>query len=240
MNKCAEQQLQAGLMLLELRRRIESGEAGETDWWAWYEQMFTGYIKSRKYAEQLMRWARADDPDAAIEDHRRKSRERARAKAKKLEEISSKAEPAKDDSPPSDQVNTFSRDLGDLVGRLNAWIESKPDISEEGAQALMQNLFVYGEELNRIAHHIGAEYVPEPEPEPGPEPDFEAMTRDTAERAAKRMAQRDAMLEVIDSGYRTLAKELHPDVGGSHDDMARINEARDKLRNGITNILHGR
>jgi hypothetical protein len=188
-----------------------------------------------------MRWASAADPEEAIEQHRTQSRERARAKAQRLEQmeqICSKVEPepAKDNSPPSDQVNAFSRELGDLVGRLSAWIEGEPEIPEEGAQAL----FAHAEELHRIAYHIAAEYVPEPEPEPGPEPDFEAMARDMAEQSAKRAAQRDAMIEVIDSGYRSLAKACHPDVGGSHDDMARINAARDKLRDGIPNILNGR
>ena len=89
-----EHQLRAGLLLLELRRRIQAGEAGAISWWAWYERRFKGYISSRKYAEQLMRWARSEDPVAAIEAHRTKSRERGRAKAKRLEEISSK-----DDEP---------------------------------------------------------------------------------------------------------------------------------------------
>lgn len=64
---CAKHQLQAGWALLALRKRIEDGEEGQIDWWTWYDTKFTGHIKSRKYAERLMKWARADDPDGARE-----------------------------------------------------------------------------------------------------------------------------------------------------------------------------
>lgn len=69
---CAKHQLQAGCRLLALRDRVEAGEAGDISWWEYFDTQFTGYIKSRKYAEKLMKWARADDPEAAREaDHER-------------------------------------------------------------------------------------------------------------------------------------------------------------------------
>ena len=44
---------------------LEAGEVGEVTWWDWYEENFKGYIKSRKYAEKLMKWTRSDDPEGA-------------------------------------------------------------------------------------------------------------------------------------------------------------------------------
>jgi len=74
---CGKHQFRAGLKLLELRAAVESSE-GEAGWWSWYETKFTGYIKSRSYAEKLMRWAAADDPDAAAEAHRESARKTMR------------------------------------------------------------------------------------------------------------------------------------------------------------------
>ena len=44
----AKHQLQAGWRLLELRERIEAGEAGQVDWWEWFESKFNGHIKRPK------------------------------------------------------------------------------------------------------------------------------------------------------------------------------------------------
>ena len=35
---------------------------------------------------------------------------------------------------------------------------------------------------------------------------------------------------MVDIGYKELARKLHPDVGGSHEEMARLNAARQRLR----------
>jgi hypothetical protein len=35
---------------------------------------------------------------------------------------------------------------------------------------------------------------------------------------------------MIDIGYKALAMKLHPDKGGSQEDMARLNRVRDRLR----------
>lgn len=39
----------------------------------------------------------------------------------------------------------------------------------------------------------------------------------------------DAPPEVVDAAYRTLAKRAHPDAGGSHEAMTRLNQARDAM-----------
>jgi hypothetical protein len=49
-------------------------------------------------------------------------------------------------------------------------------------------------------------------------------------RKQEREAQRDLALRIIDIGYKALAKELHPDKGGSRDMMSRLNRARDHLK----------
>jgi hypothetical protein len=36
--------------------------------------------------------------------------------------------------------------------------------------------------------------------------------------------------QVIDAGYRSMAAKLHPDIGGSHDAMIRLNQVRDALK----------
>jgi hypothetical protein len=61
-NEGHHHRLDAGRMLLELRQRVEA-EGG--DWWKWQRGKF-GH--SRKDIEKLMPLARANNPEAAIED----------------------------------------------------------------------------------------------------------------------------------------------------------------------------
>ena len=61
--RCVKHRLQAGQLLLQLRERIESGEAGNgINWWEWCEQHIE---RSRKDCETLLRIANAPDPEAA-------------------------------------------------------------------------------------------------------------------------------------------------------------------------------
>ena len=84
---CAKHQLQAGWRLLALRERVEAGEAGAISWWEYFDTQFTGHIKSRKHAEQLMKWAKADDPEGAMATDRASQRDamRAHRAAQKIE-----------------------------------------------------------------------------------------------------------------------------------------------------------
>lgn len=59
---------------------------------------------------------------------------------------------------------------------------------------------------------------------------IERLMREARLRPAERKAQRDLALRVIDVGYKALARELHPDAGGSPDAMARLNVVRDHLK----------
>jgi hypothetical protein len=51
-------------------------------------------------------------------------------------------------------------------------------------------------------------------------------------------ADRDVALEVINAGYRVISLKCHPDKGGNHDDMVRLNRVRDRLR-GAAGLLRG-
>jgi hypothetical protein len=49
-------------------------------------------------------------------------------------------------------------------------------------------------------------------------------------RAQERDAEEKLGMRLIDIGFRVLARELHPDKGGSREAMARLNRVRDRLR----------
>jgi hypothetical protein len=59
------------------------------------------------------------------------------------------------------------------------------------------------------------------------------LRREELKRADEREAQRVLALQLIDIGYKVLARKLHPDRGGSRDAMARLNAVRDRLKNCI-------
>ena len=49
-------------------------------------------------------------------------------------------------------------------------------------------------------------------------------------RQQEREAERQLALRLIDIGYKVLAKELHPDAGGSREAMTRLHAVRDRLK----------
>jgi hypothetical protein len=73
--------VKAGKLLLDLRARIEAGEAGEVIWWKWFADHS---VRSRRDAERVMKLARSDDPETSAETERETAREgmrRSREKA---------------------------------------------------------------------------------------------------------------------------------------------------------------
>lgn len=42
-------------------------------------------------------------------------------------------------------------------------------------------------------------------------------------------ARRKEALRLVDIGYKELAKKLHPDLGGSQEEMTRLNKVREHL-----------
>jgi hypothetical protein len=71
--KAVDFRISAGKLLVELKGRIESGEAGKgVQWWSWYAEHFD---RSRRDANRVMRLASSDDPEKAAEEDRKKARE---------------------------------------------------------------------------------------------------------------------------------------------------------------------
>ena len=56
------------------------------------------------------------------------------------------------------------------------------------------------------------------------------LRKEELKRADARVAERQLALQLIDIGYKVLARTLHPDKGGSRDAMARLNAVRDRLK----------
>jgi len=56
------------------------------------------------------------------------------------------------------------------------------------------------------------------------------LKREELKRDEERAAQRKLALQLIDIGYKVLARELHPDKGGSRRAMARLNAVRERLK----------
>ena len=58
----------------------------------------------------------------------------------------------------------------------------------------------------------------------------ERLREENLTRQEEREADRQLALRLIDIGYKVLAKELHPDKGGSRDAMQRLGRVRDRLK----------
>jgi hypothetical protein len=72
--KADQYRISAGKQLVELKVRIEAGEAGKgVKWWAWYADHFKN--RSRRDAQRVMALANADNPEDAAEEEREKNRE---------------------------------------------------------------------------------------------------------------------------------------------------------------------
>jgi hypothetical protein len=95
-SKAHRARIAAGEMLLELRERIEAGEAGKgVEWWPWYGSKF---VRSRRDAEKVMAIAASDYPEAAAAAERERNREakrRERATADSQPQGEPKAKPGR-------------------------------------------------------------------------------------------------------------------------------------------------
>jgi hypothetical protein len=58
----------------------------------------------------------------------------------------------------------------------------------------------------------------------------ERIREENLTRQQERDAERKLAMRLIDIGYKVLAKELHPDKGGSRDAMQRLGRVRDRLK----------
>lgn len=96
-NKAGSHRLDAGRMLVDLRRRVE--DDGD-DWWKWQKGKF---VRTRKDIEKLMRLAKSDEPEAAVEKERTETRERVRAHRTAERTVRSSPEPPVQ-APPADSL----------------------------------------------------------------------------------------------------------------------------------------
>jgi hypothetical protein len=64
--------------------------------------------------------------------------------------------------------------------------------------------------------------------------EYEQRLREIEARVSAQKAEdnkhRELIVQLIDARYRAMAKTLHPDMGGSRDDMTRLTAVRDELR----------
>jgi hypothetical protein len=58
----------------------------------------------------------------------------------------------------------------------------------------------------------------------------EAWMAESRERATEREAQNAILKKMLDTGYKVLATKMHPDKGGSAEDMKRLNAVRHRAR----------
>ena len=84
-DKVDQFRISAGKQLVELKVRIDAGEAGKgVKWWAWYAENFKN--RTRRDASKVMALARADDPEAAAEEERTKNHEAVAAHRERKDE----------------------------------------------------------------------------------------------------------------------------------------------------------
>ena len=58
----------------------------------------------------------------------------------------------------------------------------------------------------------------------------ERIREENLTRQQEREADQKLALRLIEIGFKVLAKELHPDRGGSREAMTRLNRVRDRLK----------
>ena len=62
---------------------------------------------------------------------------------------------------------------------------------------------------------------------------IERIRRDTQSKLKESRLVRELGLKLIDIGYKVLSTKVHPDKGGNHDAMRRLNHVRDLLKKAL-------
>jgi hypothetical protein len=158
--------ISAGKQFIELKVRIEAGEAGKgVKWWAWYAANFKN--RSRRDAQRVMALARSDDPGAAAEEERAKNRAAVAAHRKRAGE----AEPQPGGTTYSksqeyrltedDYAAQIVRDVEAEIANLENVVDH-PNLLRELILQKLALAFKDGEGVERSAAAI--ESSPEPAP----------------------------------------------------------------------------
>jgi hypothetical protein len=134
--KAYSARIYTGQLLLELRARIEAGEAGDNiNWWEWHEAKF---VRSRRDAEKVMALAKADDPEAAHEQEKAKAREGMRQR--RAANVSRDPDP---DNEPGDDERSDDAPCDNKPKHDNDPAEDAEDISPKPpTQRQLRRLFL--------------------------------------------------------------------------------------------------
>jgi hypothetical protein len=124
-------------------------------------------------------------------------------------------------------------------GEFGPWIKHNLEISRTSAHRYMKLAQANGAQMFHAGNissmrdfrrrHLGEDTSRKARPREWTE-QAKRLLQDGAGRTSDRRAQYDLALKIINTGYRSLAAKLHPDVGGSQIEMATLNRARDHLK----------
>jgi hypothetical protein len=91
--------------------------------------------------------------------------------------------------------------------------------------------WAYNKRARERARHTSAWYQPV---QPITNPlNVQRMSEEREARVQEAKLQHDLGLQLINTGYKVWATKLHPDKGGSREDMTRLNRIRDILKRAI-------
>jgi Protein of unknown function (DUF3102) len=120
-------------------------------------------------------------------------------------------------------------------GHWTSWVKQHFNISKQTADDWM---LLAEHEDRRPAGHPTVSYMPRREKIREARQHRQAtipagFIHHAQERNKERETVRELGFQLIKAGYRALAEKLHPDKGGSGDDMARLNKVRELLENSL-------
>jgi hypothetical protein len=114
-------QLECGRMLLEMRHRVEAGEAGDVTWWQWFETRFPPDYVSRKHIERWMGIASKADPEAAAVEYRERAAGYQRSYRERISHRQCEIQTQPEPEPPQ-QAHPAPKPTSDPVAVAEAFI----------------------------------------------------------------------------------------------------------------------
>lgn len=133
------------------------------------------------------------------------------------------------------------------TGGWGKWLRKNFHLSEVTAYAYMRAAKKFSARRN-IVYRTASEAYGDTKRHPGHRPEWHPPVHDVLKNlrtenynlrqheiseSKERLLERKLALRLIDIGYKVLSVELHPDKGGSHDAMSRLNRVRKQLKHSI-------
>jgi curved DNA-binding protein CbpA len=119
-------------------------------------------------------------------------------------------------------------------GEFGPWLKRNFKLSDRQARTYMALAKQNGSALPFSSLGDFQRRTSKPKPEPVKPIEFDgdddSFSRRMAEAKADREAEKKLAVEMIDAGYRVLAKKYHPDNGGSNEQMAMLTRMRNKIK----------